>query len=352
MSQEAQINSISTLKRLRASLTRFSETASGALEETSGDIQRTVQWLRERQYGYWKGQVQKRSEQFSQAKLALTRKEIFDRVIAGNPSSCVDERKALKQAEGRLREAEHKLRQVKVWVRQIEREMSDYKGAVQGLLDDVEVQIPNARARLDKMIDSLEAYVALAPPEAPTTAEETAAADAVQREPVTGEQGGPVRSLAERVEALRQTSPSAQVRQDTPLDSEPPDWIVALTCSESLRSAVRESPVEKSGSEPMDKVVLARPKDRPDVVYLERTLAGDGDSGWTIGVDENAEADGYVAIRLGDLVQACPSMVDVLNLPEGYAVLICVQQGREVLLDPDNHVLWDSLKSDRSTVEE
>jgi len=347
MSQEAQISSISTLKRLRASLTKFSETASGALEETASDIQRTVHWLRESQYGYWKGQVQKRQEQFTQAKLALTRKEIFDRQIAGNPSSCVDERKALKRAESRLQEAQHKLRQVKVWTRQIEREMSEYKGAVQGLLNDVEVQIPNARARLDKMIDSLEAYVALAPPEAPIPAEEAAAAEAVQREPVTGE---PARSLEERVGGWRKTAPPAQVRLDTPLDSELPDWIAALTCSESLRSAIRENPAEKSAPEPMDKLVLARVKDSPDVVYLERTAAADGDSGWYVGAD--APADGYVAIRIEDFGRACPSAADVFSLPERYAVLICVQEGREVLLDPDNHVLWDSLKSGRLTAEE
>jgi len=349
MSQEAKISSIATLKHLRACLTRFSETAAGALDETASDIQRTVHWLRESQYGYWKNQAQKRQEQFAQAKIALMRKEIFDRQIAGNPSSCVDERKALKRAERRLCEAQHKLRQVKVWVRQIEREMSDYKGAVQGLVNDVEVRIPNARARLDRMIDSLEAYVALAPPEAPITAEEAAAFEDVQREPVTGE---PVRSLLERVEALRRTVPSAQVRQDTPPESEPPGWIARVACSDSLRDAVREIPAEKSAPEPTDKLVLARVEDSPDVVYLQRTAAADGDSGWYVGAGADADAEGYVAIRIDDLVRVCPSAADVLDLPEGYAVLICGREGREIILGPDNQALWDSLKSGPPTVDE
>ncbi|MBN2129001.1 MAG: hypothetical protein JW741_05865 [Sedimentisphaerales bacterium] len=351
MSQEAQISSIATLKHLRACLTRFSETAAGALEETSSDIQRTVHWLRESQYGYWKNQTQKRQEQFAQAKLALTRKEIFDRQIAGNPASCVDERKALKRAERRLQEAQQKWRQVKIWVRQIEREMSDYKGAVQGLVSDVEVRIPNARARLDRMIDSLEAYVALAPPEAPITAEEAAAEDveAVQREPVAGE---PAPSLLERIDAWRKTAPPAEVRQDTPADSEPPEWLTDLACSESLRDAVHESAAETSAPEPTDKLVLARVKNNPDVVYLERTAAADGDSGWTIGAGADAEADGYVAIRIEDFLRVCPSAADVLGLPEGYAVLIRGREGREVLLGPDNQVLWDSLKSGPTTADE
>jgi hypothetical protein len=349
MSQEAKISSIATLKHLRACLTRFSEAAAGTLDETGSDIQRTVHWLRESQYGYWKNQAQKRQEQFSQAKIALMRKEIFDRQIAGNPSSCVDERKALKRAERRLREAQHKLRQVKIWVRQIEKEMSDYKGAVQGLVNDVEVRIPNARARLDRMVDSLEAYVALAPPEAPITAEEAAAFEDVQREPVTGE---PARPLKEWVDALRKTAPPAEVRQDTPAEFEPPDWITDLACSDSLRDAVGEIADEESAPEPADKLMLARVEDGPDAVYLERTAGADGDSGWYIGPGADAQADGYVAIRIDDFIHVCPAAADILELPEGYAVLLCGREGREILLDPDNRVLWDSLKSGPPTADE
>jgi hypothetical protein len=58
--------------------------------------------------------------------------------------------------------------------------LSDYRGGTQRLVSAIEVDIPNARARLDKMVDSLEAYLALAPPEMPRTAEEQAEADLVR----------------------------------------------------------------------------------------------------------------------------------------------------------------------------
>jgi hypothetical protein len=165
MGHEAKVTSIPALKQLRASLGTFATVASLALDEAATRIQHTHQWLREDQHHFWRAQVQARTEQFTRAKLALKQRQVFERTLAGSPSSCVDEKKALKVAEARLQEAEYKLRRVKAWSLQIEKERSDYRAAMQRLASAIEVEIPNARARLDRMIDSLEAYLALAPPE-------------------------------------------------------------------------------------------------------------------------------------------------------------------------------------------
>jgi hypothetical protein len=180
MGQEARVSSIPALRQLRASLGTFAEVAAAALEEASTEIQRTRHWLGDDRYRFWKAQVQVCTEQFVRAKLALKQRQVFERTLAGSPSSCVDEKKALKIAEARLREAEYKLSRVKAWSQQIDKELSDYRGGTQRLVSAIEVDIPNARARLDKMVDSLEAYLALAPPEMPRTAEEQAEADLVR----------------------------------------------------------------------------------------------------------------------------------------------------------------------------
>ena len=172
MSQEARISSILVLKELRTSLATFAGTASMALEEAGANIQHTRQWLAEDRYRHWKRQVQVCSERLSRAHIALKQKEVFDRTLAGTPSSCVDERKALKLAQEQFREAEHKLGRVRAWSQQIEKELSNYRGAVHRLVSAIEVDIPNARARLDKMIDALEAYLTLAPPEMPQGTDE------------------------------------------------------------------------------------------------------------------------------------------------------------------------------------
>ena len=165
MSPQARIHSIPVLRQLRASLVNFASIAAIAVEEANSEIQRTLLWLREDQYRYWKGQVQTRMEQHTRARLALKQREVLDRALAGSTSSCVDEKKALQVAERRLREAEHKLRMVRMWNRQLEKQLLDYKGAIQGLVTAVETEIPNACARLDRMVDSLDAYIAVAPPE-------------------------------------------------------------------------------------------------------------------------------------------------------------------------------------------
>jgi chromosome segregation ATPase len=225
MSQEARISSILVLKELRAALGTFAETAAKALEEASTEIQRARQWLLEDRYRYWKAQVQARSERFARAKIALKQKQVFDRTLGGTPTSCVDERKALKIAEARFREAEHKFRRVQAWSLRIEKEMSDYRGATQRLLSAIEVDIPNARARLDNMTDALEAYVALAPPEMPRSATEKAEADFVR----SGEGSAPGTPAdpspappgpAQGSEALRETPPSPHENRTPDLESE------------------------------------------------------------------------------------------------------------------------------------
>jgi hypothetical protein len=190
---EARVHSVAALRQFRASLGTFAEIASAALEETSAGIQHTRQWLTEDRYRHWKKQVEARTDQFVQAKLTLKRKQIFDRALAGSPGSCIDEKKALKKAEERLQEAEHKFSRVKGWALQIEKEASDYRKGVQGLTYAVETEIPNARAKLEKMIESLEAYLALAPPEMAVVAGEESLTDVMRsgEAPTTNAQSKP-----------------------------------------------------------------------------------------------------------------------------------------------------------------
>jgi hypothetical protein len=165
MADYAKVNSIEALKQFRASLTLFANAVNKALDEAYAEIQGTHNWLSHHQYAYWKNRLYVSSEKYTAAQLALKRKKIFDRALQGTPSSCIDERKALKIAEQRLREAQTKFERVRSWISQLEKEELNYKGVVQRLRHAVHVEIPNARASLDRMIGSLEAYVALAPPE-------------------------------------------------------------------------------------------------------------------------------------------------------------------------------------------
>jgi hypothetical protein len=172
MSQVARVDSIAALKKFRASLCQFAQVAAVALEETDMEIRRTQTWLQHDRYPYWKAKVRDRADAHTRAKQALNQRRLFERAVQGVPSSCVDERKALRVAEQGLREAEQRFTRVRFWIEQIDRDLNDYKGRVKGLAGAVQGEIPKALANLDRMVDSLEAYVALAPPEAPGPAEQ------------------------------------------------------------------------------------------------------------------------------------------------------------------------------------
>ena len=180
MGAQARVDSFAMLTQFRASLATFASTAATALEEAGTDIQRTLLWLREDRYRYWKAQVHTRMQQYVQAKLALKQREVLDRAIAGSRSSCVEERRAVRLAEKRLQEAEHVFRLVKIYSNQIEKESQDYKGAIHGLVNAIEAEIPNACARLERMVVSLEQYVELAPPEMPGAPRENLESTVVQ----------------------------------------------------------------------------------------------------------------------------------------------------------------------------
>lgn len=339
MAQQARVNSIVALRQLRASLGTFAKAASLALEEAATDVQRTLQWLREDRHRYWKTQVQRANDKYVRAKLTLKRKQIMDRALAGAPGSCIDEKKALQKAEARLREAEYKFKRVKAWTIQIEKELSDYRGGVQGLANALDVDIPNARARLDKMFDSLEAYVTLAPPEAPRIAE-TAEAGVFRL--LTGDEvAGPV-GPAEVARALRDRTPGAEARQKAPIDAEADLWPAGVEFSDALRAAAQDVSAERIDPRPSDKTVLARPDGEPNLVYLERAEGGSGDSGWYLGTDQETESGDVAALPVSELLNICPALADILSMPPGYLVVTVIEPRWEAVFDARDKLLWQS----------
>lgn len=333
MSQYARVNSVAMLKLLRASLATFSNTAAVALDEVATDIQRTLAWLSEDRRRYWTEQVRVGRERVFQAKLALKQKNVLDLALSGTTSSAVEERKALAIAERRLREAEAKLARTRSWLLQIEKQQSDYRGGVQGLASAIDADIPNARARLDKMIDSLETYIALAPPEGQM--DERTAPDSVLR-PEPEPEPPDLRELAK---SLRSRTPAPQVRIDAPEAAKTPEWISRASIPDTW---VGPDVHRDDAPAPDDRVLLARAEGEPELVFLIRTAAGNGDSGWFIGAGNEMGSKGYVAAGVADLLQAQPQLQNILNLPVGSLVVIDHRKATRIVFDADDNVLWQS----------
>lgn len=165
MSQFARVISIDILRDFKAALTEFAEQAGVALSEAQSDVQRTIFWLQHEQQAHWQREIKKRNEKLAQAKAELNKKQIATNDVR---TSAVLERKMVTAAQNRLDEAEEKLRRVKKWSQLLEREFLLFKAQCQQVSGAVQADIPAAVVRMNKMISSLEAYVALqAPPSGP-----------------------------------------------------------------------------------------------------------------------------------------------------------------------------------------
>ena len=166
MSQFARVDSIDALRAFRASLWEFAAEVASSIDDAESDLQRTFTWLGTEQTAYWRGQLRKRTELLARAKQALRNKQMY-KSPSGGKSSTVEEERAVALAQRRLEEAQEKTVAIKKWLGALPREKLTYQGQVQRLRGVVEHGVPHAVARLERMIDSLEAYVALTPDEAP-----------------------------------------------------------------------------------------------------------------------------------------------------------------------------------------
>ena len=93
--------------------------------------------------------------------------------------SDVMERKAVQRAVQMVEEAEEKLRQIKKWSTEIERQQMIFRGQCSQLSTSIDGELPKVNAWMERMIDSLQQYVAL---QAPLTAPPPGISETVAQE--------------------------------------------------------------------------------------------------------------------------------------------------------------------------
>jgi hypothetical protein len=152
MAKSARIDSPDLIKDFRNRFIVFDSECKRALDGIRSDVTRTVAWLKSEQTSYWKQQYRKREEMLRRAK------EAYRQARFGNDRSCIDEQKAVKKAERMRDEAEQKIRLVRKWIQQIESKSGPMLGPCMRLSSQLADLAPKGVARLDTMIDSLDAY--------------------------------------------------------------------------------------------------------------------------------------------------------------------------------------------------
>jgi len=338
MNQFARIESVEVLRELRSALIIFSQKASMALEEAQADVQRAGMWLKQNQGRHWQGQVRLLTEKCAQAKLALESKQRYQEISSSGKMSNVDEKQAFALAKQRLEQARQKLENVKRWTHIMEKEAFTYRGMAQGLSNALEIEIPNACALIDRMIESLEKYV-----QTGSTQDAAVRADAAAEESEFTRElwtkpdklPDPKKASVSDYIALRKRTPTLLHRKMTPTGAVPEKWYlgeVIRAASGKIATAIKAGP---SPAPLQGKVVFNRIEQVQSRIYLERIKTGmKSDSGWFIGTVGEKITE-YQALPLEQLLDFRPDLKDILSLPDGYLVVINGED-IEAVLDPQD----------------
>lgn len=156
MSEQARVHNTEALRRFRPALIRFAEDANAALISEGAGATKVLEILRRERLPHWKREIRMRSELAVRANTKLIQQTASE---VARPS--VDARKAYEAAKRAVKEAEDKHANTQRHIRTLEKEIEQYRTAVQAMATIVRARIPAAVATLDKAIASLDAYTAV-----------------------------------------------------------------------------------------------------------------------------------------------------------------------------------------------
>jgi hypothetical protein len=165
MSKSANVLSLDTLKDFKLAMITFAEDARNSLSGVDMELRRMRDWLERDQLGYWQSQIKKRQEDLMQARADLHKRKISQQ--GSDAVSDAEQKEALREATRRLRVAEEKLAQIKRLIPFLHHAIDEYHSHSQPLGDHLSGGFEKSVFTLQKMIDSLHAYLALSAPAAP-----------------------------------------------------------------------------------------------------------------------------------------------------------------------------------------
>lgn len=188
---QAEVRSIDALRDFRAALALYGEDVLAALGAVDAEIRRTVQWLQQDRPYFWQEQIKRRRE-----RVAAARADLFRLKLQKTPEhhpSLAEPKERLRQAEAALADAERRLMLTRKWQPALHQAVIEYHGTVQRLKDAASADVPRAMALLTRIVEALEAYLQVQPPDGrgaeaarATPAMESIARDAIDRDDEEG----------------------------------------------------------------------------------------------------------------------------------------------------------------------
>jgi len=165
MSRTANVLSVQTLKDFKVVMCNFAEEARNSLSGVDMELRRMRDWLERDQLGFWQSQVKRRQEEVMEARADLHRRKISQQ--GSDAVSDADQKEALREAQRRLATAEGKVAIVKKLIPFLHHAIDEYHSHSQPLGDHLSGGFEKSVFALEKMIGSLDAYLALKAPTAP-----------------------------------------------------------------------------------------------------------------------------------------------------------------------------------------
>jgi hypothetical protein len=163
MSLPVDVQSLETLREVRAALVEFSDEARGALGTMDMEVRRLLDWLAHDQRMYWLSKIKQRQQELADAKAELHRKKLS--AMFGNEAYASEQKDMVRVAKARLEDAEDRLEKLRRWVPQLEHAIGEYRGPAGNLADCVGVGMERNLELLDRMITAIDEYIRMAPPE-------------------------------------------------------------------------------------------------------------------------------------------------------------------------------------------
>lgn len=160
---QAQVGSIEALRDFRVALALYGDDVQAALGAADAEIRRTVQWLQQDRPFYWQEQIKRRRERVASAKADLFRLKL-QKTPEHHPS-LAEPKERLRNAEAALQDAEKRLILTRKWQSALQQAVVEYHGSVQRLKDMSTVDVPRAMALLARIVEALESYLQLQPPD-------------------------------------------------------------------------------------------------------------------------------------------------------------------------------------------
>lgn len=158
MSSPAQVRSIDALVQWRARLILYLSKAKPLLDDTSSEVTRTREWIRQDRRVFWENEVRRRTRQLENAEQAL-----FSARSAHLREATSAELAAVQRAKRLLAEAEEKVRVIKRWSLGFDEQAGPLLKQVEQLRGLVAGDLARGVDFLDRLIATLESYAEARP---------------------------------------------------------------------------------------------------------------------------------------------------------------------------------------------